>query len=89
MTEHDATREHDVPAGQAGARGPDADTEQPATGQRSMAQAPDSALLTAARQLSEEAALRPRLAGLSGVRQRTAGARHRRAIRRMTVMPAA
>lgn len=50
---------------------------------------PESALLVAARQLSEEAALHPRLAGLSGVRQRAAVTRTRRATRRMTVMPTA
>lgn len=49
---------------------------------------PDSALLVAARQLSEEAALRPRLAGLSAARRRDAATRTRRAARRMTVMPA-
>ncbi len=49
----------------------------------------DSALLAAARQLSEEAALHPRLAGLSGVRQRAAATRIRRAARRLAVMPAA
>lgn len=49
----------------------------------------DSALLAAARQLSEEAALWPRLAGLSGVRQRAATTRIRRAARRLTIMPTA
>ncbi len=47
----------------------------------------DSALLVAARQLSEEAALRPRLAGLSGVRQRTVATAARRAARRLKIMP--
>ncbi len=48
----------------------------------------DSALFIAARQLSEEASLRPRLAGLTGLRRRDAARRSRRAARRMTVMPA-
>ncbi|MGI8695033.1 MAG: hypothetical protein ACR2JK_19375 [Geodermatophilaceae bacterium] len=39
----------------------------------------DSALLAAARQLCEEAALWPRLAGLTGVRRRAAVNRNRRA----------
>ncbi len=50
---------------------------------------PESAVLMAARQLSQEAALRPRLAGLTGQRRRDAAIRYRRVARRMTVLPAA
>jgi len=50
---------------------------------------PESAVLTAARQLSEEAAIKPRTAGLTGLRRRDAQARTRRASGRMRVMPAA
>ncbi len=59
---------------------------QDSTSQDAGDQRPESALLVAARQLSEEAALRPRLAGLSGVRQRTVATAVRRAARRM-MMP--
>jgi ribosomal protein S18 len=62
---------------------------QDSTSQNAGDQRPESALLVAARQLSEEAALHPRLAGLSGVRQRTVATAVRRAARRMTVMPTA
>lgn len=46
-------------------------------------QQPESALLVAARQLSEEAWLHPRLAGLSSARQRAVAIRSRRLARRM------
>ncbi|MDQ4039463.1 MAG: hypothetical protein M3313_14195 [Actinomycetota bacterium] len=49
---------------------------------------PESALLVAARQLSEEAWLRPQLAGLSIARQRAVANQARRLARRMT-MPTA
>lgn len=64
------------------------DAADKSTGRTAHDQEPDSALLAAARQLSEEAPLRPRLAGLTGVRRRDAAKRSRRAARRMTVMPA-
>lgn len=47
----------------------------------------ESALLAAARQLSEEAASRPRLAGLTGVRRRDAALRSRRAAGHTSVLP--
>ncbi len=50
---------------------------------------PDSALLVAARQLSEEAWLRPRLAGLTGLRRRAAATRSRRNAQRRVVLPEA
>lgn len=65
----------------------DMTASQDSTSETVVDQRPESALLVAARQLSEEAALHPRLAGLSGVRQRAAVTRTRRATRRMTVMP--
>lgn len=46
-------------------------------------QTQESALLVAARQLSEEARLRPQLAGLSIARQRAVAIRSRRLARRM------
>jgi hypothetical protein len=46
---------------------------------------PESALLVAARQLSEEAWLRPRLAGLSSARQRAVAIRSRRLARRIAI----
>ncbi|MDQ3732535.1 MAG: hypothetical protein M3400_00805 [Actinomycetota bacterium] len=59
-------------------------TQEPTAGARG-----ESAVLMAARQLSQEAALRPRVAGLTGLRRLDAETRSRRAVRRMAVMPAA
>ncbi len=63
-------------------------TEHDATKVRSAETAPESALLVAARQLSDEAWLRPQVAGLSSARQRAVAIRARRLARRV-ISPAA
>ena len=66
----------------------DVDTAHESTNATARDQEPDSALLVAARQLSEEAWLRPQLAGLSSARQRAVAIRARRLARRV-ISPAA
>lgn len=63
--------------------------EQWSTGDSPPDPGPESAVLMAARQLSEEAALHPRVAGLTGLRRRDAESRSRGVARRVTELPAA